>query len=352
MKPFPLVTPGTTAAESTTRPSIGMLLASIQTTLGDDVFREDTTTISFEHEVARLLGKDDGCLAVTGTMANQLGIRALLHQVPPYAVLCDAKAHITNLEGGGPSMMCGALIQPVVPANRKYLTIGDIQKHAVVSDDVHKCPTRVISLENTCAGMIVPLREIEKISEWAKQNQVKIHLDGARLWEAVAAGAASLQQYSRLVDCVTVDFTKGLGAPIGSMVLGDTEMIRQVRRIRKCIGGGMRQSGVLSAMAWAALKENWGDGSSAGSSIRQAHRTARKVEKMWTSRGGKLLKSTETNQVWIDLNAAGVDPSEFASIGRQHGVKLDGPRIALHYQIGTEALSNLEKVFNQILERI
>ncbi|KAL9588994.1 MAG: hypothetical protein Q9203_002209 [Teloschistes exilis] len=301
--------------ESMTRPSVGMLLAAIETTLGDDVFREDTTTTQFEHEIARLLGKEDGCLAVTGTMANQLGIRALLHQVPPYAVLCDAKAHLFNLEGGGPAMMCGALVQPVFPRNRKYLTIADIDRQAVVSDDVHKCPTRVISLENTCAGMIVPLDELKKISEWAKRNQVQIHLDGARLWEAVAAGGASLHAYCSLVDCVTVDFTKGLAAPMGSMVLGDAEVIRQVRRLRKSIGGGMRQAGVVSAMAWAALKENWGDGNSAGSKMREVHHTAKQVEAMWASRGGKVLHSTESNQIWLDLNAAGVDPGEFNRIG-------------------------------------
>lgn len=320
-----------------------MLEALINTTLGDDVFREDTTTTQFERNVAKMLGHEAGCFVVTGTMANQLALRALLHQ-PPYAVLCDAKAHIINYEGAGPALMCSALVQPIQPTNGMYLTAEDVVAHAITTDDIHKCPTKVISLENTCAGMAVPLDEMEKIRQWTREHDIQIHLDGARLWEAAAASEIPLEQYGALADCVAVDFSKGLGAPMGAMVLGKAETIHQVRRIRKSTGGGLRQAGVLSSMAWAALQENFDK-----PRIRGVHKMAADMSKRWTSRGGKMLYPTETNQLWVDLAVLSVSSEDFIQMGRQHGLILDGPRIVFHNQIGTEAVSDLGKMFDKLL---
>lgn len=326
-----------------------MLAAIVNTTLRDDVFREDTTTIDFESDIAARCGQEAGLFTITGTMANQLGLRTLLTQ-PPHAILTDSRAHILTNEAGGPAFMSGAMIQAVEASNGKYLTLEDIEANAVLTDNVHKCPTRVVALENTISGVIVPLSEMVKISQWARKNDVKIHLDGARLFEAVAAGAGSLREYCQLVDTVAVDFSKDLGAPMGAMLLSKSEHIVQARRIRKSIGGGMRQAGVLSAAARVAVEEQFGPGDYGQSGkLRRVHEIAKEVGKMWQSRGGKITKDIETNQVWIDLQALGIKDKEWNEIGRSKGVSLDGPRLVIHHQISDEAIYQLGRTFDAIM---
>jgi threonine aldolase len=328
-----------------------MLAAIVNTTLRDDVFREDTTTMDFESDIAARCGQAAGLFTITGTMANQLGLRTLLTQ-PPHAILADSRAHILTNEAGGPAFMSGAMIQAVEPSNGKYLTVEDIEANAVLTDNVHKCPTRVIALENTISGVIVPLSEMVKISRWARRNDIKIHLDGARLFEAVAAGAGSLRAYCQLVDTVTVDFSKDLGAPMGAMLLGNSEHIAQARWIRKSIGGGMRQAGVLSAAARVAVEEQFGPGDCGqAGKLRRVHENAKEVGKMWQSKGGKLTKDIETNQVWIDLQALGIQDEEWNEIGRSQGVSLDGSRLVFHHQIGDEAIQQLGRAFDIVLSR-
>jgi threonine aldolase len=248
--------------------------------------------------------------------------------------------------------MSGAMIQAVEPSNGKYPTVKDIKASAVLTDNVHKRPTRVIALENTIGEVIVPLSEMVKISRWARRNDIKIHLDGARLVEAVAAGAGSLRAYCQLVDTVTVDFSKGSGAPMGTMLLGNSEHIAQARWIRKSIGGGMRQAGVLSAAARVAVEEQFGPGDCGqAGKLRRVHENAKEVGEMWQSKGGTLTKDIETNQVWIDLQALGIKDEEWNKIGRSQGVSLDGSRLVFHHQIGDEAIQQLGRAFDTILSR-
>jgi threonine aldolase len=334
-----------------TTPSLRMLAAIVNTTLRDDVFREDTTTMDFESEIAAMCGHAAGLFTITGTMANQLGLRTLLTQ-PPHAILADSKAHILTNEAGGPAFMSGAMIQAIEPSNGKYLALEDIEANAVLTDNIHKCPTRVIVLENTISGVIVPLSEMAKISQWARTNDVRIHLDGARLFEAVAAGAGSLQEYCRLVDTVSLDFSKDLGAPMGAMLLGGNEKIAQARRIRKSIGGGMRQAGVLSAAARVAVEDQFGpDDNGQSGKLRRVHEKAKEVGQMWQNKGGKLTKDVETNQVWIDLQTLGIKDQEWNEIGRDLDVDLDGPRLVLHHQIGEDAIQRLGRAFDTVLLR-
>jgi threonine aldolase len=328
-----------------------MLAAIVNTTLRDDVFREDTTTMDFESDIAGRCGQAAGLFTITGTMANQLGLRTLLTQ-PPHAILADSNAHILTNEAGGPAFMSGAMIQAVAPSNGKYLTLEDIEANAVLTDNVHKCPTRVIALENTISGVIVPLSEMVKISKWAHMNDIKIHLDGARLFEAVAAGAGSLREYCQLVDTVSLDFSKDLGAPMGAMLLGTSEHIAQARRVRKSIGGGMRQAGVLSAAARVAVEDQFGPGEHGqAGKLKRVHQIAKDVGKIWQSKGGNLTKDIETNQIWVNLKALGIEDEEWNEIGRDHGVSLDGPRLVIHHQISDEAVQQLERAFDTAISR-
>jgi len=328
-----------------------MLAAIVNTTLRDDVFREDTTTKDFESNMAARCGKEEGLFAITGTMACQLTLRTLLAQ-PPHAILADANAHLVINQAGGPASMSGAMIQAVEPSNGKYLTLEDIKANAELTDNIQKCPTRVISLENTIGGVIVPLSEITRIGRWARKNGIKVHLDGARLFEAVAAGAGSLRAYCEFVDIVTMDFSKGLGAPMGAMLLGSKELIAQARRVRKSIGGGMRQAGVVTAAARAAVEESFGSGDFAQTGrLRRVHEVTKDVAKMWEIKGGRVTKDVETNLMWVDLRALGIEREEWNEIGKRHGILLDGPRLVFHYQICEEAIEKLGMTFDATLSR-
>jgi threonine aldolase len=326
-----------------------MLAAIVETTLGDDVFREDRTTLDFEAHVADITGREDGMFVITGTMANQLCLHALV-TTRPCGILFHSESHAIHYEGGGPSILSGGMVQPVKPSNGKYLRLEDLEKHAILTDDVHKCPTGIVSMENTTGGIIVPLHELRRIPDWAKKNGVKTHLDGARLFEAVAAGAGTLKEYCTLVDLVSVDFSKNLGAPMGAMILGDAKLITQMRRTRKGIGGGMRQGGVITAATREALFENFGTGAEIESpTLSRVHTLAKRVGEEWTKRGGKLSKDVDTNLVWLDIEAAGIQTSTLIEMGRKHGVALDSPRIVCHHQIDSQALRGLVGLFDELL---
>jgi threonine aldolase len=333
-----------------TIPTPSMLAAISVTTLGDDVFAEDPTTNSLEAYLAARTHHEAGLFVLSGTMGNQLAMRSHLTQ-PPHSILCDYRAHILEWEAGGVATLSQALIKGVVPANGVYLTLEDIKKHVVLSEDVHCCPTRVISLENTLGGTIIPLEETRRICEWARGKGIKTHLDGARIWEAVVAGAGSLNDYTSLFDSASLCFSKGLGAPIGSMLVGKKDFINHARWMRKSIGGGLRQSGVVTAAARVALDETFGKGPNGEDGLlKRSHETAKKIAGIWTGMGGKLAKPTETNMVWFDLEDAGVSDEELAKLGGEKGLRLLGGRLVVHYQISDEAVERLEEVLTAVIQ--
>ncbi|CAK7264774.1 hypothetical protein SEPCBS57363_001251 [Sporothrix epigloea] len=335
-----------------TTPTANMLAAIQSCSLLDDVFREDQTTIELERHCAKLAGKEAGLLMLSGTMGNQVGLRTLLTQ-PPQSVLCDRESHIYKYEAGGVSSLTGAMVQTVIPRNGLYLTLEDVQANAVIGTDVHQCPTRVISLENTINGVIMPLEEVRRISKWARRYGIKMHCDGARLWEAVAAGAGSLPDYAACFDTLTLCFSKGLGAPIGSVLLGQHSAIRHAMWVRKSIGGGLRQSGVIAAPARVAVDETFGTGPNGeGGLLRHTHALATEVGKLWTDRGGKLLYPINTNMCWLDLQASGVDAAKLQKLATTEGLQIFGNRLVCHYQIyenRAEILPRLKRVFTKAL---
>ena len=244
-------------------------------------------------------------------------------------------------------------MQAVQPSNGAYLTLEDVKKHAVLTDDVHDCPTRVISLENTLNGMIMPLSEVRRISAFARDHGVLMHCDGARLWEAVAAGAGSLTDFCENFDTVSLCFSKGLGAPVGSIVVGGSDVLKRARWTRKAIGGGLRQGGVVTAAARVAVDETFGKGPNGeGGLLRRSHEVAKKVEHIWTEMGGKLVHPVETNMCWLDLEAAGCSPEKFAELGSREGLTVWAPRLVVSYQVAlneAEVLPRLERLFRAAL---
>lgn len=249
--------------------------------------------------------------------------------------------------------LSGAFVECVRPANGIHLTLEDVQAHAVLGDDdVHACPTRVISLENTLSGMLMPLSEVQRISAWAREHGIRMHCDGARLWEVAASGAGSLRDFAACFDTVTLCFSKGLGAPIGSILVGDRDVIKRARWVRKTLGGGLRQSGVVAAAARVAVDETFGQGPNGeGGLLKGGHEVAQTIQKMWTDLGGKLLYPVHTNMVWIDLADAGCSADRIAELGNEQGVKLWGRRIVCHYQIyqnREEIIPRMQNVFKAV----
>ncbi|KAK3686590.1 hypothetical protein LTR37_019651 [Vermiconidia calcicola] len=325
-----------------TTPTARMLSAIASTTLLDDVFQQDPTTTNLESFVADLTGKEAGLLVTSGTMGNQVAIRSHL-QGPPHSVVTDHRSHIIQYEAGGVSSLTGAMTIPIEPANGSYLTLEDVQKKTVISENVHSCPTKLISLENTLNGIVLPLAEARRISAWAREHEIIMHLDGARLWEAVASGAGSLKEYSACFDSLSLCFSKGLGAPIGSIVVGTKAFEKRARWIRKSIGGGLRQAGVVTAAARVSVEDTF-----LGGRLGASHDRARQIAELWQSYGGKTTNPVETNMVWFDLEAAGVSVDDFIGIGEKAGLRLMGGRLVVHYQIGDEAVQRLKSVCESV----
>ncbi|KAK0667745.1 pyridoxal phosphate-dependent transferase [Cercophora samala] len=341
-------------SDTMTTPTASMLTAIQNCTLFDDVFQEDPTTIDLEAHCAALTGKEAGLFVLSGTMGNQLALRSLLTQ-PPHGLVCDYRSHIVKYEAGGVSALTGATVKTIVPKNGIYLTLEDIKANVYLDDDVHTCPTRVISLENTLNGMIMPLQEVQRISAFAKENGLKMHCDGARLWEAAASGAGSLKEFASCFDTVTLCFSKGLGAPIGSVLVGDSKVIKHSRWVRKSIGGGLRQSGVVTAAARVAVDETFGRGPNGeGGLLRDTHTLAQQIAETWTRLGGKLIHPVHTNMVWLDLEDANCRDARVDELGKEAGLKLMGGRLVIHYQIYQNrefVVPRLESIFKTILEK-
>lgn len=196
------------------------------------------------------------------------------------------------LAAGGVATLSQAMVQAVLPQNTPNLTLEDVQREAVLLNDIHYAPTRVIALENTYGGTIMSLKETRRISEFARANGIKMHCDGARLWDAVAAGAGSFREYGAAFDSISLCFSKGIGAPIGSVLVGSRAFIDRAKWVRKSIGGGMRQTGLITGAARAALDEVF-------PKLTAVHEMARDFGKHLHSLGLKTLLPVETNMLFV-----------------------------------------------------
>ncbi|GAB7364954.1 hypothetical protein MBLNU230_g5739t1 [Neophaeotheca triangularis] len=342
-------TPGPAAfdfrSDVVTTPTTRMLHAIASTTLLDDVFQSDPTTNNLESYITEMTGKEAGLLVLSGTMGNQVALRAALH-APPHSIVADHRSHIFEWEAGGVATLSGAMTREVVPKNGRYVTLEDVQQKCDLrTEDIHGCPTKIVSLENTLAGIVLPLDECRRISEWCRSKGIWVHCDGARLWEAVASGAGTLKEYCECFDSLSLCFSKGLGAPIGSVIVGPKAWREKARWVRKSIGGGLRQAGVVTAAARVAVEDTF-----LGGKLNACHDRAREIAKLWESYGGKTTNPVETNMVWFDLDAAGVDAEKFIEMGEKVGLRLMGGRLVVHYQIGDEAVAKLKALMEAIFK--
>ena len=224
--------------------------------VGDDVFSEDPTVRALEEEVAELLGKEDALYTPSGCMANQLGLNIQTSEADEVIVEWDS--HIFNYETTAASFLSRLQLYPVKASDRGLLSVEDIAP--AIREKAYYMPiSRIIALENThnrAGGTVYPIERIKAISEFARSNGIAMHLDGARLWNACAFSGLSPKEYGQHFDTVSVCFSKGLGAPVGSAICGPKELITKARRMRKIWGGGMRQAGIIAAGALYALRNN------------------------------------------------------------------------------------------------
>ena len=242
-------------SDTVTRPTPAMLQAMMQAKVGDDVFGEDPSINQLEAMAARLFGMEAALYCPTGTMSNQIAIKC--HTLPGDEVICEKNAHVYIYEGGGIAFNSGSQVR-AVEGDRGRITAAQVSE-VINPDDVHKARTSLVCLENTSnrgGGSCYDLEEVKKIRQVCTDNQLKLHLDGARLFNALVAGKQEAAVYGRLFDSVSVCLNKGLGCPIGSILLGPAPFIRQARRVRKVLGGGMRQAGFMAAAGIYALEHH------------------------------------------------------------------------------------------------
>ncbi len=224
--------------------------------VGDDVFGEDPTVNRLQETVAALLGKESALYVPSGVMSNQLALKT--HTTPGDEVIVERDSHIFNYETGAPALLSGVQINPV-PGVRGLMTAKDVEE-AIRPDVYYMMPTRLVCVENTHnrgGGSIYPMKLIEEIRDVAVRHGLKYHLDGARLWNASVATGIKVSEYAKHFDSVSVCLSKGLGAPVGSVLTGTKEYISRARRFRKIFGGGMRQAGILAAAGLFALENNF-----------------------------------------------------------------------------------------------
>lgn len=242
-------------SDTVTRPTPAMLQAMLTAEVGDDMLGEDPTAKRLEQLVADMFGHEAAVYACSGTQSNQLGIRA--HCQPGDELLINESGHIANFEGGAPAALSGVTVR-TISAPDGFLDL-DVLEGRIRVNDQHYARTRLVCLENTTnigGGHIYPLERLQRVSEWAISNGLKRHLDGARIFNAMVAGGYSAAEVGACFDTISICFSKGLGCPMGSILIGNRDNIARARRARKLFGGALRQTGIVAASAIYALENH------------------------------------------------------------------------------------------------
>ncbi|HSN07528.1 MAG TPA: GntG family PLP-dependent aldolase, partial [Hanamia sp.] len=242
-------------SDTFTQPTPGMLQMMFTAKVGDDVFNEDPTVNQLQIMLAEKFGMEEGLFCPSGTMSNQIAIKC--HTQPGDEVICDKLSHVYIYEGGGIAFNSGCQVKPL---EGNFGRINAVQvAEAINPNDIHKAKTQLVSLENTAnrgGGSCYEFSDIRQIKQVCLENNLKLHLDGARLFNAIVAKEEDPKEYGHIFDSISICLSKGLGAPVGSVLLGSKEFINKARRVRKVFGGGMRQAGYLAAAGIFALENN------------------------------------------------------------------------------------------------
>jgi threonine aldolase len=335
-------------SDTVTKPTGAMRQAMAEAEVGDDVYGEDPTINALQERVAKLLGKEKALFVPSGTMANQLSIKA--HTQPGDEVILEATSHAYNFEGGAGAALSGVQFY-CLQGKRGILEASQLEE-AIRPLDQHFPITRLICLENTHnrgGGSIYPLKNMSQIFELAKSKGLSVHLDGARLWNASAATGIKPEEYARFTDSVSVCLSKGLGAPVGSLVASSRAFIDRVHRFRKMFGGGMRQAGILAAAGLHALDHHL-------DRVVEDHARAKRLA--WGLSDHKEVSINpdlvETNIIIFDVSPSGKTPSQIAEAMKNMGVLIHALnrnqiRLVTHLDISDTDVERALKAFKKVL---
>jgi threonine aldolase len=334
-------------SDTVTKPTPAMRKAMAEAEVGDDVFGEDPTVNILQEKVANLLGKEAALFVPSGTMANQLSIKS--HTQPGDEVIIESSSHPYNFEGGAGAALSGVQFQ-CLKGVRGILEASQIEE-AVRPADHHFAVTRLVCLENTHnrgGGSIYPVEKMADIYRLAKSKGLLVHLDGARLWNASTATGIKSQEYAQWADSVSVCLSKGLGAPIGSLVAGSKAFIDRIHRFRKMFGGGMRQVGIIAAAGIYALEHHL-------ERLKEDHQNAKRLGVGLKEFKGVSIdpRHVETNIVIFDIANAGMTAAQVAEAMKKEGVLIHAfaktqIRLVTHLDVSGEDIERALKVFEKV----
>ncbi|RFS20583.1 aminotransferase class I/II-fold pyridoxal phosphate-dependent enzyme [Chitinophaga silvatica] len=299
-------------SDTFTRPTPGMLQAMLNAKVGDDVFGEDPSVNKLEAILADYFGKEAALYCPSGTMSNQIAIK--VHTLPGDEVVCSDLAHVYIYEGGGIAFNAGAQTRPII-GDRGMITAEQVEA-AINPDDVHKARTSLVCLENTSnrgGGCCYDWKEIEKIAAVCRKHSLALHLDGARLFNALVATGQDPKVYGQTFDSISVCLNKGMGCPMGSVLLGSKAFIKEARRIRKKLGGGLRQAGYMAATGIYAMENNI-------ARLADDHAHARQIADTLLTRSFVAnMLPVDTNILIFEVNG-GWTPVSFVEYLKQHDI--------------------------------
>jgi threonine aldolase len=338
-------------SDTATRPTREMRAAMASAEVGDDVVGEDPTINKLQEKVAAMFGKEAALYVPSGTMSNQVGIKA--HTQPGDEMLIESTSHVYVWEAGGPAALSGVTCR-IIEGDYGVLTVDQLQDKIRPAND-HYVRTRIVSLENTHnrgGGRVYPIELIREIREWTTQNGLILHLDGARIWNAIVATRTPAAEWGKLFDSISVCFSKGLGAPVGSALLGTKEFIAKAKRARKLFGGGMRQGGIIAAAALYAI-ENHID------RLAEDHRNAQTLAQAIKDTPGLSLDPdyVETNLVWFEIDPDFMSGKEFAARLREEGILIHGggnsqtARACTHLDVSASQCERVAEVIRKLPSR-
>lgn len=327
-------------SDTFTKPTPEMLEAMMSANIGDDVFGEDLTVNALETKSALLFGTEAALFSASGTMTNQLAIRS--HCDPGNEVICDEQSHVYIYEGGGIAVNSFSSVK-ALRGDRGKITAAQVEAAVNNPHDIHQPISKLVSLENTSnrgGGSIYDFKEILKIKNVCSQNQLKLHLDGARLFNALVESNETPMDYGKTFDSISICLSKGLGCPVGSILLGNKSLINKARRFRKLMGGGWRQAGFLAAAGIYALDNHV-------TRLKDDHERAKQIGKILSKQGFvKSILPIESNIVIFELEDTLV-PQDLIIKFSEKGIKCIafGPRLVrmvTHLDFGDEELYEFE----------
>jgi len=334
-------------SDTVTRPSAGMREAMMRAEVGDDVFGEDPTAEKLQKRVAELFKKEAALFVPSGTMGNEICVK--VHTQPGEEVIVEQDSHVIIYETGGPAFLSQVQLKPLA-GNRGMFTAQQV-KEAIRYDAYYMPRTSLICLENThgrSAGAVLPIDEIRRVRELALAEHIPMHLDGARLWNASVASGIPVSEYAQCFDSLSVCFSKGLGAPVGSMIVGSRDFIERARKMRKIFGGGMRQIGILAAAALYALDHNV-------DRLSEDHKKAKHLAQRLSSlkKLGVDTSNVETNMVIMDIRKTGKTQDEVLGMLRGQGVLLtpegrSSIRAVTHLDVSAEEVDKAANAFERL----